>query len=401
MKFARRLGLVLCVVVEACQATRGPGLIVLDGDRSPARIASSPSISTILAQAGVLLTPADRLLLNGRPVTPTDSVDLSGVGMLQVLHAVRITVNGRPTQTAAGTVGEALAEDGQILYAADLLDPPADARIADGTAIRFTPSTPLTVTAEGRAFQVRSAAASVGDALAGVGIPLVGLDASQPASDAPIPADGAIRVTRTAESLVLSQESIPFASVYQDSPQLGLGQEQVSQPGVSGLKVTRIRVRYENDREVSRQSEAPSIVRPAQDRVVTRGTKIVENSSTLNGVSIQYWLEMQMYATVYSPCDSGACSYGTASGLRAGKGVVAVDPSLYAYLNGQRLYIPGYGFAVIGDLGGGYIVEQNLGISRYKWIDLGFDDNNMEDLTGWITVYFLIPAPATIPDVLK
>ena len=186
---------------------------------------------------------------------------------------------------------------------------------------------------------------------------------------------------------------------------MGLGQEQVSQPGVKGLTVTRTRVRYEDGSEISRHAEGQTVVRPAQDRIVVRGTKVVESTSTVNGVTIQYWREMQMYATVYSPCESagnsGACSYGTASGLRAGKGVVAVDPSLFAYLNGQRLYIPGYGFAVIGDLGGGYIVERDQGISRYKWIDLGFDDNNMPDMTGWITVYFLAPAPSTIPDVLK
>jgi 3D (Asp-Asp-Asp) domain-containing protein len=146
------------------------------------------------------------------------------------------------------------------------------------------------------------------------------------------------------------------------------------------------------------------MVRPPQNRIAVLGTKIVLKTATVNGVEIQYWRMLQMYATVYSPCTSGGskqCSYGTASGLRAGKGVVAVDPGLYAYLNGQRIYVPGYGSAVIGDIGGGYIIEQNLGVSRYRWIDLGFDDNNLTDMTGWVTVYFLAPVPASIPDVLK
>jgi 3D (Asp-Asp-Asp) domain-containing protein len=244
----------------------------------------------------------------------------------------------------------------------------------------------------------------LGEALAGAGMPVIGLDVSEPGSDGPLPRDGNIRIKRVSESLVLAEESTPFDSTYQDSAQFGLGQEQIAQPGVKGLKVTRTRVRYEDGNEVSRQAESETVVRPAQERVVVRGTKIVENTKTVNGVTIEYWREMQMYATVYSPCESatgsaGECSYGTASGLRAGKGVVAVDPSLYAYLNGQRLYIPGYGFAVIGDLGGGYLLEP--AVSRYKWIDLGFDDNNMPDMTGWITVYFLAPAPASIPDALK
>ena len=40
-------------------------------------------------------------------------------------------------------------------------------------------------------------------------------------------------------------------------------------------------------------------------------------------------------------------------------------------------------------------------ISRYKWIDLGFDDDDIQDMTGWISVYFLAPAPASMPDVLR
>jgi hypothetical protein len=110
-----------------------------------------------------------------------------------------------------------------------------------------------------------------------------------------------------------------------------------------------------------------------------------------------------MYATVYSPCASGTggCSYGTASGARAGYGIVAVDSSAYSYLAGMRVYIPGYGTATIGDTGGGSIIESNLGIPRTKWIDLGFDDGKIINMTGWVTVYFLAPAPAEIPYFLK
>jgi 3D (Asp-Asp-Asp) domain-containing protein len=309
-------------------------------------------------------------------------------------------------QTTADTVAKAVAEAGQDLYAADLFDPPADAPIAAGMAIKYTPSVDLALSADGAQIRLRAAAGSVGEALAEAGVPLIGLDVSQPSESQPPPENRAVKLTRVSEASLLAQKAIAFTDSFQDSPVLGLGQEQTVQAGVNGLTITRTRVRYEDGSEASRISEAPAVVRPAQDRIVARGTKILEQTSNINGVPIQYWLKTQMYATVYSPCDSasgdpGKCSYGTASGLRAGKGVVAVDPALYSYLNGQRLYIPGYGNAVIGDLGGGYIVERNLGISRYKWIDLGFDDSNMEDLTGWITVYFLAPAPASIPDALK
>ena len=210
---------------------------------------------------------------------------------------------------------------------------------------------------------------------------------------------------RVTESLILEQQTIPYESLTTESADVEFGVEQVMQPGRPGLAVTTTRLRRQDGTEISRQTAQRSVVMEPEDRVVLRGTKLVERTETIDGVSLTYWRNLQMYATIYSPCNSGtgdgSCSSGTASGRPAGKGVVAVDPSMYAFLNGQRLYIPGYGFAVVGDIGGGYIIEQNLGISRYKWIDLGFDDNNIQDMTGWVSVYFLAPAPSSIPDVLR
>jgi hypothetical protein len=42
-------------------------------------------------------------------------------------------------------------------------------------------------------------------------------------------------------------------------------------------------------------------------------------------------------------------------------------------------------------------VETAFGVARTQWIDLGYDDNNIGGLSGWVTVYFLEPAPAEIP----
>ena len=235
------------------------------------------------------------------------------------------------------------------------------------------------------------------------GLPLLGLDYSKPGENESLPADGQVQVIRVSEAVVFAQKSIPFKTKFESSTDVEIGTEQITQPGLPGLAVSRVRIHYEDGVEVSRQTESESVVRPPQDRVTVQGTKIVLKTTTVNGVSIQYWRQMQMYATNYSPCNSGTggCSTGTASGRRAGKGVEAVDPAMYAYLNGQRLYIPGYGMAVIGDIGGGYIVEQMTGVSRYRWIDLGYDDGSTGNLSGWVTVYFLAPAPATIPDILQ
>jgi 3D (Asp-Asp-Asp) domain-containing protein len=94
----------------------------------------------------------------------------------------------------------------------------------------------------------------------------------------------------------------------------------------------------------------------------------------------------RMYATWYNAASSGRPAtdphYGiTASGVPVTKGIVAVDKSLIPL--GTRLYIPGYGFAVAGDTGGGIIGDM---------IDLGYPDGVAVDWrTGWVDVYILAP----------
>ena len=398
-----RLALLLTLLLAvACEPPAPATIAIVDGDQLRLVATRERTASAILAQAGMIVSSTDELLFNGYRVAPDAELG-RGAGTLQVHRAVSVSIGGKGVQTAARTVGEALAETGLPLRVADIIAPWAGSALNGSTSIRYEPARDLVVMVDGKEHHVMSTASTVSEALAQAGLPLLGLDYSQPTENEPLPSDGRIRVVRVSESLVLTERSLPFENEYRDSNNVEAGLEQIVQPGVQGLSVRRIRIRYEDGKEVSRQTEAETVVRPPQNRVSLRGTKIVLKTATVNGVKIQYWLKLQMYATIYSPCNSGTggCSSGTASGLKAGKGVVAVDPGLYAYMSGQRLYIPGYGSAVIGDVGGGYIVEQNTGVSRYRWIDLGFDDNNITDMSGWITVYFLAPAPAAIPDILK
>lgn len=390
-------------LIAGCSPGQAHTVIIVDADRSRVVTSQSRIPRVLLRQAGIQITPSDAILVNGYEAGLDQVPPGEEALTIQVRRAVQISVNGKATVTTADSVGEALQTLGYSLYAADIVAPSAETSVSQGLAVQLTPSTVFSVRVDDRQLNARAGPAQTGTALAEAGIPLIGLDASRPAMDQAMPEDGQIRVDHVTEALKLTETAIAYTTDIRDSSEVALGQQKIVQPGQAGLAMTRLRIRYLNGVEVSRQLEPETIVRPPQDRVVLRGLKVVPTSAAVDGLNLQYWRVLQMYATVYSPCNSGTggCSYGTASGLRAGKGVVAVDPSLFSYLNGQRLYIPGYGYAVVGDVGGGYIVERSLGISRYRWIDLGFDDADVPDMTGWVTVYFLEPAPATIPDALK
>jgi uncharacterized protein YabE (DUF348 family) len=375
---------------------RGQVLEVRSASRVPA---------TLIRLAGLEIAAVDQILNRGHIVDAITPIPAGRPIYIQIRRAEPILVNGNPKETTARTAGEALVQGGIEVRLADFVDPSPESPISPGLIVQHQPSRTLTINVDGQDLTIGASTEEVGSALAQAGMPIIGLDLANPGESDALPLDGRVGISRVSEMVSLVQDPIPFGNQAEDSDVLELGIEQVLQPGVPGLSVTRARIKFQDGAEVSRLIESEVIVRPPQDRLILRGTKIVDKATTVDGVSLSYWYTMQMYATVYSPCNSGtadgSCSTGTASGLRAGKGVVAVDPGLFAVLNGQRLYIPGYGHAVIGDVGGGYIVEQNLGISRYKWIDLGFDDDNIQDMTGWITVYFLSPPPAAIPDILK
>lgn len=91
---------------------------------------------------------------------------------------------------------------------------------------------------------------------------------------------------------------------------------------------------------------------------------------------------LDMVATAYAPHCCRGVGEITATGMRAGPGVVAVDPAVIPL--GSRVYIEGYGHAVAGDIGGAI---------KGRRIDLGFATKNAALQYGvqHVRVYLLTP----------
>jgi uncharacterized protein YabE (DUF348 family) len=384
----------------ACQP-HSSTITVIDGAQVYSVSSANQTLDSILQETEIALGTNDRVLVDG--VEKPLEADSSTIEIRRAVTLTLVTPQGEQTiQTSALTVGQALTEAGVKFMQGDLLDPSEATPITGALTVTFIPGRDLTIFIGDKVINIRSAAKTVGEVLAEAGVPLTGLDISTPPEHEAPPLDGQIRVVRIREAFEVTLESIPFEEQTTYSPDLPFGQSETVQSGVEGIAMIRERIRYEDGVEVSRTPEEKTTLREPQTRIVQSGEKIV--LAPVGGdIPYDYWFATEMFASVYSPCQSGTggCSNWTASGARAGYGIVAVDYSIYSYLAGMKVYIPGYGLATIGDTGGGPIIETAFGVPRTKWIDLGFDDGQIVDMTGWVTVYFLAPAPAEIPYFLK
>lgn len=403
MTLNRWLALFFAFLFISCQPTTPSTVIIIDNDQVISLQTDESVPAALLAQAGITLNVNDRVLVNGLPVDLDQPVNTYPI-TVQTRRAIRVTLvtpggKQQVLQSAAFTVGEVLDEVPVWLRAGDEVDPPVNTPVSSlqvsNSPITITLSREIAITSNGKNIQINSSARTVGEALAEAEIPLLGLDYSLPAENEALPSDGQIRVMRVSESVVLAQKPIPFESDLQASAEVPLDQTQIIQPGETGLTVQRIRIRYEDGNEISRVTENETVVRPPKMRILGYGTKVEIKTVVVDGVEIEYWRALQMYATSYSPCRSGVdrCYTGTSSGKSLKKGMVGMRYSWYLAMGGQPLFIPGYGYATVEDVCGG--------CTGKPWIDLGYSDSDWQQWSSWVTVYFLTPVPPNVIHVLE
>ena len=353
----------------------------------------------LLAAAGIRLYPGDRIFWQGLELLPDKPLPSASVYALQYQPASQVSVelNGNKVtfNSAVASLGEALWEHGYQLAEVDSLSQSLEEPLPLADPVSIHRALPLTIQVGDKKISILSAAGTVGQALAQSGIALEGLDYSKPAEDQPLPEGGQIKVVRVQEQVTLEQKQIPYKTEFAPDPQTELDQSRVIDAGQVGIEMTRLRVRYEDGQETEKTTEAQWTASQPRNRKVGYGTKVVIRSLDTPDGKIQYWRAITVYATAYSPCGLGnvaKCYYGTSSGLPVQRGVIAVIYKWYLLMGGQPVYVPGYGKAVIADVGGG--------IPGKNWIDLGFTDADLEEWHQNVTLYFLTPVPANIPWIL-
>jgi 3D (Asp-Asp-Asp) domain-containing protein len=282
-------------------------------------------------------------------------------------HVVLFQSQGTQTQhvTSAQTVGDFLKERGITPGPLDYVRPAATTALVDNLVIEYAPAVPVKLTTRSGSKTIVTTATDVGALLEEQGIRLGKYDVVRPSLADPIVANATIRIARVVKWITSVKQHIAQRTIHQIDFSMPPGETRVVKAGAPGLALTMVDY-TQTDGKLHKRIVARRLLRKPQARVIAEGvgTYAAIADFARHGLEKTSYIAttaLDMVATAYTAQCNGCNGY-TATGYRAGHGIVAVDPRVIPL--GTRLYIPGYGFAIAGDTGGAIVGLR---------IDLGFD----------------------------
>ncbi|MEO6991345.1 MAG: 3D domain-containing protein [Candidatus Baltobacteraceae bacterium] len=228
------------------------------------------------------------------------------------------------------------------------------------------PAVPVAILAGPSRHTIVTTVPTVGELLRTQGIRLGPGDRVEPDASTPVAAGLEVRIIRRLSWIRAIRHRIAARTIQRNDPALPTGASRIAFAGSPGTAELTYRYTKDGNARAERHLIAKRILRGPRARILVHG---IGEYSAFAGLAVRGFQgtvrlagsALRMIATAYTASCSG-CSGFTASGVRAGHGIVAVDPRVIPL--GSKLYIPGYGRAVAGDTGGAILGHR---------IDLGFN----------------------------
>jgi len=300
------------------------------------------------------------------------AVTVMTTSTLLSIKTVSVSIDGSSPKvitTMDKTVGVILAHNNIAVGEYDLVSPPLASSLKQNQSITIARAFPVTVVNGNERITIQTPSQTVAAALAANGILLGEFDIVTPSLDSVVHKGTKINITQVAEDMVTVTETIPYKTVSSPNSSLARGTTRVKTEGKAGTKELYYRVVTHNGEVVTRELAGEKIVSEPVNQVseygtmyhgatVSRGNINRGEKGTLEYSSV-ITCSASAYDLSYASCgkNPGDRGYGiTASGMKAQRGVIAVDPRVIPL--GTRLYVesmdgyPDYGYAIAGDTGG-------------------------------------------------
>ncbi len=297
-------------------------------------------------------------------------------------------------RTMKNTFEEVLEQNGITVSEYDYVSVPLQTGLqkTNINEIYIKRAVPVYITADNKTTRIMSYKDTVRELLEESPVKPDGDDRLEGASlDDSISSGMELKIVRVTEKIVGETESIPYAVQRKANKRMDEGTEKVIQPGREGVLEKLYKVVIEDGREISKQFLSEKILLEPVNMIMEFGT--VLNYKTSRGDVVRYKKVLDMKATAYTASfkDTGKAPdhplFGiTATGMKARKGVVAVDPKVIPLYTKLYVEIPGdtpdYGYCIAGDVGGA--IKGNK-------IDLYYDSQEYVDRFGVkkVKVYIL------------
>ena len=327
-------------------------------------------------------------------VIPALIVVASISGFVWAQKQATLVVDGRPAtiRTQVADVAALLAQAGVTVREGDVVSPAASTTLSRDIVVTVRHAKRVTLSLGGTRSHLAVVGETVADALVAAGIDPATNPAVTPALAEKLVGGMTISAPRVFSRVSRTKITLPYARRVVSDPALPRGVRQVVSRGTSGSALRIYRCYVADGVEGTPTLAAVATVRPAVDEVVALGTatrsrgnssiiasaRILAHARRMQPPSPGTGRRMVCEATGYAPGEGGA-DLTCATGARATRGVIAVDPRVIPL--GTHVYVPGYGYAVAADTGG---------VIKGDRIDLCYDTVAETSVWGRRTVTIVI-----------
>lgn len=347
----------------------------INGSDEPVNLTAyaGDTVAQTLERSGVILKETDSVS------PPLETVVQAGMEIAVSRYENVTVVSGGqeyPMTLMGGDVAGALAQAGVTLGEHDSLNYSDDEKLFDKMVIQVYHSLHINVISDGEEREYVTSGGTVADALENSGVSLGEDDIVEPGAFSALEDGMTVTVRRVTKEEEKETRTVPYETIYEDDDSLYVDETELETEGVEGEEELTYQLTYVDGVEESRELISEEVTVEPVSEVILCGTKErpAPSESALqdyedgtgggtfvdsNGEEVSYSHKLIGPCTAYYPINPT-----TSTGMTAGYGVVAVDPSVIPY--GTRMYIVStdgsvvYGYCVAGDTGGAVLSGEIL-----------------------------------------